>query len=195
MTERQADPPRLAQALLRAFVLPLHAESIPDELLEQYREVKRPSLGKRRADWWYVKHALGALWRIVWPCLVAVVALRILTLQLPRGWNPFLVQAPGVSLLDALIYVCAGFYASQRTNRIASGIVTSGLTSIFNLLMFFIYATVRNPSLLLAFEKPVIFAIAGVLTAIAVGFGIAAGAVGAAAGRGLPPAFRRARSV
>lgn len=195
MTNRRENPPRLAQALLRAFVRPCDAESIPGDLLEEYREVKRPSLGKSRADWWYIKHMLSVLWRVVWPSVAAMVALRVLTFPLPRGWNPSFVQAPGVSALDAMVLVCAGYYAAQRTNRVASGVLTSVLTSISSLIIFFTYALVRSPSLLLApFEKPFIFVIIGIVMAIAVGFSIVVGSVGAAASRLLPPALGRVGS-
>jgi hypothetical protein len=60
--------------------------------------------------------------------------------------------------------------------------------------VFFVYAAVTTPSLLLApFEKPFIFVIMSIVLMIALGFGIATGTVGAAAARWLPPATRKAR--
>jgi hypothetical protein len=134
-----------------------------------------------------------SLWRVIWPSLAAIVALRIVTFPLPHEWNPSLVPAPGVSVLDAAIFLWAGYHASRRMRRMASGLVAAALTSGVGLSIFFITAIIRSPSLLLVpFEKPFVIAIAGILTIIAVGFGIAAGAVGAAVGRWLPPARRTA---
>src|SRR5262245_47054577 len=132
-----------------------------------------------------------SLWRVVWPSLAAIVVLRILTFPLPREWNPSLVQAPGVSLLDAVIFVWAGYDASRRMHRVSSGIVAAALTSSVGLSIFFVAAIIRSPSLLLVpFERPFVIAIVGILTVMAVGFGIAAGAVGSAVGRWLPSARR-----
>src|SRR5262249_8857568 len=101
MTGTQPNPPRLAYALLQALLRPSDSESIPGDLLEEYREVRRPQIGRLRADAWYIKHVLSVLWRVMWPCIVAITAQRIIAFPLPNGWNPSLVPAPGVSLFDA----------------------------------------------------------------------------------------------
>ena len=109
--------------------------------------------------------------RILWPCAIAIVALRIISFPLPRGWNPGLVPAPGVSALDAIIFLWAGYYGSQRTGRLATGILTAGVTSVIGFTIFFTYAALTNPRLLLApFEQPFIFVIIAVLLSIALGF-------------------------
>ena len=195
MIDTHMSPPRWAYVLLKSLLSPSDSESIPGDLLEEYREVRYPSLGRLRADLWYFKHVLSILWRVVWPCIVVIGALRILTFPLPSGWNPSLVPAPGVSLLDALVFLWAGYYGSQRTGRFSTGIVVASVTSLLGLTVFFISAAVTTPSLLLApFEKPFIFVIIGTLTAIALGFGIAAGTAGAAVGRWLPPRRRMVRA-
>ena len=194
MNDTQPSPPRWAYALLRSMLRPSDSESIPGDLLEEYREVRRPSLGQLRADAWYVTHVLSVLWRVVWPCVVAIAALRILSFALPPGWNPSLVPAPGTSVLDALVILWAGYYGSQRTGRVSTGIVISTVTSLLGFKMFFLYAAITRPSLLLApFENPFIFVIMAVLLGIALGFGITAGIAGAAVGRWLPPSRWRTR--
>lgn len=195
MIDTQPSPPRLADALLRALLKPSDSESIPGDLLEEYREVRHPLLGWPGADAWYIKQVLSVLWRVIWPGVVAVAALRILSFPLPRGWNPSLVPAPGTSLLDALIFLWAGYYGSQRTGRLVTGIVTAGAVSVLGFTTFFVYAAVTNPGLLLApLEKPFIFVIMSILLAIALGFGVALGAAGAAVSRWLPPAAWKAHT-
>jgi hypothetical protein len=103
MSDTQPSPPRWACALLESLSRPSDADSISGDLLEEYREARRPALGRLRADAWYVKHVLSMLWHVAWPCVAAITALRILSFPLPRGWNPGLVPAPGVSLLDAVV--------------------------------------------------------------------------------------------
>ena len=192
VTDRR--PPRLAYALLKSLLRPSDSESIPGDLLEEYREVRCPSLGPLRADVWYTKQVLSVLWRVAWPCVVAIIALRIVSFPLPRGWNPSLVPAPGVSLLDALVFLWAGYYGSQRTGLFITGVVMASVTSLVGFTTFFIYAAVTSPSLLLSpFEKPFIFVIVATLLGLALGFGVAAGIVGAAVGRWLPPSYSKAR--
>jgi hypothetical protein len=174
---------------------PSDAESIPGDLLEEYRAVRRPALGRLGADWWYVKQALSVLWRVMLPAVVAIVALRILSFPLPGKWNPSLVPAPGVSVLDAVIFVWAGYYGTRRTGRLSSGVVTAGFTSFLGYSIFFLYAAVRTPRLLLIpFESPFIFVIAVTLLGIAAAFGIVLGTLGAAVGRWLPSTPGRLRT-
>jgi hypothetical protein len=192
MIDKQPNPPRLAQVLLKTLLKPTDSESISGDLLEEYGEVRRPSLGRIRADAWYAKHVLSFLWRLMWPCAAAVIALRILSFPLPSGWNPSLLPAPGVSLLDALIYMWAGFYGAQRTRQFSTGAVTAGATGLLGFMVFLAVAAINTPSLLLApFEKPFIFAILFVLLLLAFGFGIAFGMFGAVVGRRFPK--RKAR--
>ena len=188
MSDTQQSPPRWAQALLKSLLKPSDSESVPGDLLEEYRDVRRPSLGRLRADAWYVEQMFSVLWRVAWPCLVAIIAVRILSFPLPREWNPGLAPAPGLSLLDALVFVWAAYYGSQRTGRFSTGIVMSAVTSLLGFTTFFIYAAITMPSLLRApFEKPFIFVIMAILLTMAFSFGIAAGTVGAAVGRWSSP--------
>jgi hypothetical protein len=83
---------------------------------------------------------------------------------------------------------------SQRTGRLGTGIVTSGVTSLVGVMMFFLYAAITTPNLFRApFEKPFIFAIVSMLLAWALGFGVVIGTVGSAVGRWLPSTRWRAR--
>ena len=184
MTDLQLNPPRVAHALLEVLVRPSDAESIPGDLLEEYREVRRPSMGRLRADVWYAKHVLSVLWRLVWPSAIAISVLRIVSFPFPGGSNPSLVPAPGVSLIDAFILVWAGYRGSQRTGRISSGLIIAVATSVVGYTAFVAYALVVDPTLIRApFKKPLIFAILSIVALLALGFGLAAGTVGAAAGR------------
>jgi hypothetical protein len=89
-----------------------------------------------------------------------------------------------LSVLDALVFVWAGYYGSQRTGRFSTGIVISAVASLFGFTTFFVYAAITRPSLLRApFENPFIFVIIAILLTMAFSFGVAAGTVGAALGR------------
>lgn len=191
----QPNPCRIASAALAPFLRAADADSVPGDLLEEYRDVKLPALGARRANHWYRRQVLGTIWRVMWPCFLAVSALRVLFFPLPGGWNPSLVPAPGVSALDAVLFVAIGFYGSRRTGRLATGIIMSGLTAIVGAAFFFVYAAIGTPSLLAApFDKPFIFVIIATVFAIAEAFAIVAGALGAATARWLGPTSERIRA-
>ena len=189
MTDMKAHPPRIARALLTVLVRPSDSESIPGDLLEEYREVRRPSLGRLRADVWYIKQVASVMSRVMWPYAVTIAVVRIVFFPVPAGWNPSLVPAPGVSLVDAIVLVWAGYQSAQRTGRTSTGIVIAVATSVAGFLAFCVYALAVAPSLLVApVTKPFILAIGSILLMMAAGFGLAAGTVGAAVGRWLRPA-------
>jgi hypothetical protein len=193
MNENHPNPPRWAQMLLRALLRPADTESIPGDLLEEYREVRYPSLGRARANVWYIRHMLSMLWQLVWPFVVAIMALRVFSFPFVNFGNPSLLPAPAVSMLDAVILLLAGFCGAQRTGRVRTGLITATVTSLCSFLMFLAYASATTPGLLMApFEKPFIFIILASLLSIAVAFGLAVGLLGAALGQRLSPA-RKAR--
>jgi len=74
MKDQEPSPPAWAEALLRAIVRPPDRESIPGDLMEEYRAVKHPTLGALRANTWYVKHVLSVLWMMTWPSVLARTA-------------------------------------------------------------------------------------------------------------------------
>ena len=86
-------PPSWAQELL-TWLVPLSSEeSIPGDLLEEYREAVRPSRGQWRANLWYLRQVAGFLCRLTWMFVVlnaaalisaACAAAGIVCLSLPR---------------------------------------------------------------------------------------------------------------
>ncbi len=191
MNDMMPAPPRWAELLLISLLKPADAESISGDLLEEYRAVRRPALGSFRADAWYIKHVLSVLWRILWPCAIAIAALHLVTFPLP-AWNPSLVPAPGVSLLDAAIFLWASFYGARHTGRVVTGVICAIVTSVLGFKITVAYAAVTTPGLLLApFEQPFVMVILSLLFALALGFGVAVGTAGAVVGRWLSPAAPR----
>jgi len=189
MIDEQANPPRLAQALLDVIVRPRDAESIAGDLLEEYRLVQRPARGEFGANRWYAGQILRMLWRLVWPFALALLAARsvliaFLSFPLSGSWNPSLVPAPNVSMLDALLFLAAGYYGARRTGRLATGIVNAGVLGLIDFALFGGFVTLLVPTLLASIrEKPFILVIGGTFLAIAMGFALALGALGAMVGR------------
>jgi hypothetical protein len=103
-------------------------------------------------------------------------------------WYGSLVQAPGVSLSDALIYLWAGHHGFQRTRLIKTGMLAAGGTSFVGFTILFTAIGIRTPGLLLApFSKPFIFVILATLLLIALSYGALVGAIGAITGRWTAP--------
>jgi hypothetical protein len=196
MKSEEPSPPRWAEAALQSLVRPSDRESISGDLLEEYREVRRPALGAFRANAWYVKHMLSVLWRLIRPCALALIAVTLLSL-IPRvkGLSyGSLAQAPGVSLLDALIYLWAGYHGARRTRLIRTAVLAAGSTSFVGFTVLFAAFAIRTPGLLLVpFSKPFIFVILSVLLLMALGYSVAVGTLGGIIGRWLPPARAEAR--
>jgi hypothetical protein len=190
MTE--ANPPRWAEWLLRSALRPFDRDSISGDLLEEYREVRRPTLGMWRADLWYVKHVLSVCWRLVWPGALTMTVVTVFSLAIKLPWRYSLVQAPGVSALDAAVCLWVGYYTSRRTRLVRTGVMSAGLIGLLPPGIFLSVAAATDPTLLLApFARPFIFLILLTLTWLAIGFGCALGALGAMVGTWLPSLPRR----
>ena len=185
MKNNQASPPRWAEATLRSLLRPSDRESIPGDLLEEYREVRHPVLGPFRAGAWYVKHVLSVLWRLIWPWAIAMAALSVASLAVIRNpWNISVAPVPRVSLWDFVIFAWAGFHASRRTGLIRTGALSGGVISLLGYIVAFTSFAIEFPSLLRApFAQPFIFVILAIMLAMALAFGIAAGSVGGMAGK------------
>lgn len=184
MKSVEPTPPRWAEGLLRSLLRPSDRESISGDLLEEYRVAKHPALGKLRANAWYVKHVLSVLWLLIRPCAFAVASLTLLSLKIKSLWYGSLVQAPAVSLLDALIYLWAGYHGSHRTRLIRTGIVSAGSTSVVAFATLCAAAVVGTPTLLmLPIVLPAYLLILSALMLTALGYAVVLGSIGAVVGR------------
>ena len=71
-------PPRWAEAVLMTLLKPGDRESVSGYLLEEYREAWRPARGAFRANVWYLVQVGSLLWRLIWPCVLAMGGLSVL---------------------------------------------------------------------------------------------------------------------
>jgi hypothetical protein len=188
MIDERANPPRVAQRLLRVTLRPQDAETVAGDLLEEYREVRRPALGALKADAWYWGHVLSVLAHLVWPLALALLGARavlaaFMLFPLSGGWNPSLVPAPNVSLMDALFFLAAGYVGARRTGRLATGLVSATALGLIDFAAFAAVATLMFPTLPAAiWGKPFILLIGCTFLALAMAFALAFGAAGAVVG-------------
>ena len=188
MIDERANPPRVAQLLLRAMLRPRDEETVAGDLLEEYRAVRRPSLGPLKAGVWYWAHVLSVVAHTVGPFAIALVAAKavlaaVMLFPLSRGWNPSLVPAPNVSLLDALFFLAAGYAGARRTGRLASGVVNAAALGLIDFASFAVFTLLLFPTLPGAiWVDPFIAVIGCTFLALAVAFALAFGTAGAAVG-------------
>jgi hypothetical protein len=183
MSVKESAPPHWAEALLRSLLRPSDRDAISGDLLEEYREVRRPSLGRLRADAWYAKHVFSVLWRLLWPCALAMIAFQQSGryVHLP---NVSLLQAPGVSAQDAIICLVAGYWGARRTGLIRTGALLGAATNVIGVAMVFVVLEIGNPeAIVLLFRNPAFIFFPTVFGSIGFAFGAVAGAVGGLVGQ------------
>jgi hypothetical protein len=149
-------PPSWAQELL-TWLVPLSSEeSIPGDLLEEYREAVHPSRGEWRANLWYLEQVAGFWCRLTWMFVVmnaaAVILRTILDTFAPPGFAPHSYQLrSSVSTYAAVgTFLVAGVYGGYRIGRARAGVlaavtasaVGSVLALIFVIVLF--YAVIRH---------------------------------------------------
>ena len=124
-------PPRWAEAILATLLPGDTRESVIGDFLEEYRESKVPELGVRRANAWYLRQVAAAAWR-----LAAVFCFALLLVHAWREAIDELVLVADYHTRSAILsysmmagYASGGLWAGWRTGRIASGALTSVLSS------------------------------------------------------------------
>jgi uncharacterized membrane protein len=143
-------PPRWAEALLRAVLAPRDRDTIPGDLLEEYREVAFPTLGPARARRWYLRQvwslmaitttSLVVRMTLLWAAaFVAVMLVRIVVDALvPEDIVAFFLaqSRDDFSQLDyprrwlpvlavAAVFTGAGFQVAWETGRIRIGVLVA----------------------------------------------------------------------
>ncbi|HEX4346757.1 MAG TPA: hypothetical protein VHZ73_04255 [Vicinamibacterales bacterium] len=194
-------PPRWAEAVLRSCLAPQDRDAVSGDLLEEYREVVRPLRGRVRADAWYLGRAGGVFARLLWPGLVLVtVPVAGFAISSARGdalgffsWVPRARRAPGVSLLDAVIYMWAAYYTARRTGLLRTGLIAAAACTVVNLAVMFVALAIKFDLVQTMIAKPGIMWIVILLAyqGIALAFCLIPGLIGATLGVTLSP-WRRA---
>jgi hypothetical protein len=138
-------PPRWAEHLLRLLLKPRDRDTIPGDLLEEYREVVLPARGRFRAQLWYLRQALS---------VVSGVKLGAALGLLFSAWNLLvtvlapLVEDSPLALLGFYgpmfaMWGVAGFAAYRRSGRLAQAIKVSATVAFITFLIFDIAVIIR----------------------------------------------------
>jgi hypothetical protein len=82
LRERESNPPRWSEYVLYLILPKEERETVPGDLVEEYRAVILPKFGATAARMWFVKQTLSSIWpflkRRVWKALGFASLLRLL---------------------------------------------------------------------------------------------------------------------
>jgi hypothetical protein len=137
------DPPRWAEHLLRASLAPRDRDTIAGDLLEEYREVVRPTRGRLGADFWYLRQVLSLIPGLTLGLVLGIVfgvSNLIVTAMMPLAED----SPSGLMTFYGpmfLVWALAGFLATRRTGRLVDAVkvaVTAALATfvVFQLTLF-----------------------------------------------------------
>jgi hypothetical protein len=134
-----ATPPRWAESLLRAVLAPSEFETVAGDLLEEYREIRYPGLGARRADSWYVRQVLGFVTRIALPWGVLFGAANVARTALDWFLPPpdFHTRSAVSTYFAMCLLLSVGFRAAWRSDSwlagTVAGVATAGIAAIVSI--------------------------------------------------------------
>jgi hypothetical protein len=128
---RSASPPRWAEALLRVLLPADKAETVLGDLLEEYREVVRPSRGALRANTWYVAQVPGFVGRECW-VLGGLQGIAFVVRNASDWFAPpevFYTRSVVTTFTAAVIFLTAGFWTAWHSQSLRIGTVTGLVAS------------------------------------------------------------------
>ena len=144
------EPPALAQVLLEFFVPARGRDAVIGDLLEEYQERQVPSRGVTGADWWYVRHTVGFVWRpcVAWALLISGVMIGrdFYDLALPPA--DFRTRATVTTYTCVSLFVLAGFAAAWRSRRALSGTTLGAIVALIVCVVESLYALTAGRMLL-----------------------------------------------
>src|SRR5215468_2659963 len=147
-----ATPPGWAEALLRLVLDSRDQASVSGDLLEEFRENIRPTLGPSAANGWYIRQVMGFVVRSnVVPALLfggAFVARTALDWLHPPA--DFHTRSLISTLIATSILLVSGFFASWKSGTILAG----GLSAIVTTALAALLSTIGALGLLAIWHDP-----------------------------------------
>jgi hypothetical protein len=127
-----ANPPQWAQSLLPLVVSARDRESVPGDLLEEYRETQLPARGPAGADRWYTRQVLSFLWGATrWGGLALGLVFSVRTyIDVTAPTNDYRQRAMVTTYIAFSVLAVIGFRAAWRSGRVASGTVVAASASL-----------------------------------------------------------------
>src|SRR5262245_27194604 len=131
-------PPRWAEWLLRAMLTARDRDTIPGDLLEEYREVILPARGRFRATLWYLRQVLSLVNGLTLGLTIGVVfgiwnLVATILLPLLEDSRLALVGFYGPMLF---LWGLAGLIAGKRTGHVADAVKTGAIVACVTFVVF-----------------------------------------------------------
>jgi hypothetical protein len=130
-SSRSESPPRWADALLRLLVRRDDLENVSGDLLEEYRETVRPTLGGRRADVWYVAQVLTFVPAVCW--ILGGAQGAAMVIRNAFDWfvptADFNARSMVTTLTAITLFLAAGLWVAWRSGSLRSGLLAGFVSS------------------------------------------------------------------
>jgi hypothetical protein len=139
------DPPRWAEHLLRACLASRDRDTIAGDLLEEYREVVRPTRGRLAADIWYLTQVLSLIPGVTLGLVLGTafgISNLIMTAVMPLAED----SPAGLIAFYGPMFVVwggAGFLAARRTGRLAPAVKVAAMVAAVTFAVFQLTLFVR----------------------------------------------------
>ncbi len=118
-----SSPPVWAQSLLPLLVSARDQDSVPGDLLEEYREAQVPARGPAGADRWYVRQVASFLWRACrwWGLALGFLFAARNYLDVTVPTDDYQLRAAITTYIGFSLIAAAGIRAGWRSGRGLSG--------------------------------------------------------------------------
>lgn len=130
----QAKPPAAFVWILGHLLSPEDRETVFGDLLEEYRESKRPALGTIGANRWFSRQVAGFFWRLVWPAFVMVACYWVGGVLISNLYTRGAYGVPrfvnNLILVLPMLGMWIGLRAGRCSRRSSSGAIVAGVTAL-----------------------------------------------------------------
>lgn len=125
-------PPRWAERLLEWLLDSEDRQTVPGDLLEEYRLHVLPARGEAAADAWYIRQVAGFQLRATWPWALAFSAAYIARVVMDCLAPPadFHARAAVSTTIAIALLLGVGSRASWRTGSVAGGTLAAATTAV-----------------------------------------------------------------
>jgi hypothetical protein len=132
-------PPWWAEALLRALLPARDRETVPGDLLEEYRESVALLRGRLIANRWYVRQVASVIVRrqTMWAVLFSITLVARVAVDAFVPTDNFSTRAVFTTYVTVNIWLSAGFACGWRTASLKGSVVGGGLTAVLACLLVY----------------------------------------------------------
>jgi hypothetical protein len=143
--DRNANPPRWAECLLRALLPRRDRETVSGDLLEEYREAVRPARGRLGADLWYLRQLPGLVGGVAMGVAIGLAAgglIIVSTIFDPLADDTAFGVLGAVAAI-AFLFAVAGFSSRRRGGTLLDALKAGAAAGAIAFTLIHLAAIVR----------------------------------------------------